>query len=173
MNRGIFVDAAIGGGRERTEAFDEYTWCSEPESPLFRNQLAYILIEKDEFPRASQHLRQALMKLPADDVSAEYLAATASMFAIRIGEIDEGIAGYRKVIATFRRQGNRSQEASAAAYLALEAARAGVPSASEFIKQAEDLAKDLRFAPDCKVVLQRAKRWQEPVEHRLHVSESG
>jgi tetratricopeptide (TPR) repeat protein len=142
----------------------------EPESLLFRNHLAYALIEKGEYPRASQILRQALLKKQLDDVPAEYLAATASMLAMRLGEIEEGIAGYKKVIATFKRQGNKNLEASAAAYLALEAARAGSASTSEFIKQAEDLAKDLRYAPDCKVVLQRAKRWQAAVEHRLRVS---
>lgn len=142
----------------------------EPESLLFRNQLAYALIEKGEFPRAAQILRQALIKKQTDDVPAEYLAATASMLSMRLGEIDDGIAGYRAVIATFKRQGNKNMEASAAAYLALEAARAGSTSASELIKQAEDLAKDLHYAPDCKVVLQRAKRWQAAVEHRLRVT---
>jgi hypothetical protein len=34
MNRGISVDAAIGGGRERTEAFGEYIWCSEIEAAV-------------------------------------------------------------------------------------------------------------------------------------------
>jgi hypothetical protein len=92
------------------------------------------------------------------------------MLAMRLGEIEEGIAGYKKVIATFKRQGNKNLEASATAYLALEAARAGSASTPEFIKQAEDLAKDLRYAPDCKIVLQRAKRWQAAVEHRLRVS---
>jgi tetratricopeptide (TPR) repeat protein len=141
----------------------------EPDSLLFRNHLAYALIEKGEYPRATQILRQALIKRP-DDVSAEYLAATTSMLSMRLGEIEDGIAGYKAVIAAFRRQGNKNLEASAAAYLALEAARAGSESASEFIKQAEELAKDLRYAPDCKVVLQRAKRWQAAVEHRLRTS---
>jgi tetratricopeptide (TPR) repeat protein len=141
----------------------------EPDSLLFRNHLAYALIEKGEYPRATQILRQALIKKP-DDVSAEYLAATASMLSMRLGEIEDGIAGYKAVIAAFRRQGNKNLEASAAAYLALEAARAGSDSASEFIKQAEELAKDLRYAPDCKVVLQRARRWQAAVEHRLGTS---
>jgi len=94
------------------------------------------------------------------------------MLLIRLGDIEDGIAGYRKVIAAFKRQGNRNLEASAAAYLALEAARAGLPTTSEFIKQAEELAKDLRYAPDCKVVLRRAKRWQAAVEHRRRVSET-
>ena len=71
-------------------------------------------------------------------------------------------------------QAAREQEprpkASAAAYLALEAARAGSASASEFIKQADDLAKDLRYAPDCKVVLQRAKLWQAAVDLRLRAA---
>ncbi|MEY9403685.1 tetratricopeptide (TPR) repeat protein [Bradyrhizobium japonicum] len=142
----------------------------EPESLLFRNHLAYALIEKGDYARASQLLRQALIKKQADEMPAEYLAATASMLSMRLGEIDEGIAGYKAVIATFKRQGNKNMEASAAAYLALEAARAGIASASEFIKQAEDLAKDLRYAPDCKVVLQRAKRWQAAVEHRLRAT---
>jgi len=143
----------------------------EPESLLFRNHQAYALIEKGEYVRASNILRQALQKR-ADEVSAEYLVATASMLLIRLGDIEDGIAGYRKVIAAFKRQGNRNLEASAAAYLALEAARAGLPTTSEFIKQAEELAKDLRYAPDCKVVLRRAKRWQAAVEHRRRVSET-
>lgn len=142
----------------------------EPESLLFRNHLAYALIEKGEYPRATRILRQALIKKQTDDVAAEYLAATTSMLAMRLGEIEEGIAGYRKVIATFKRQGNRNLEASAAAYLALEAARAGLPPAPVFIKQAEELAKDLRYAPDCKIVLQRAKNWQAAVEHRLRAA---
>lgn len=143
----------------------------EPESLLFRNHLAYALIEKGEYPRASQILRQALIKKQADDLPAEYLAATASMLAMRLGEIDEGIAGYKKVIATFKRQGSKNLEALAAAHLAFEAARAGSESTTEFIKQAEDLAKDLRYAPECKIVLQRAKRWQAAVEHRRRVSQ--
>lgn len=142
----------------------------EPESLLFRNHLAYALIEKGEYPRATRILRQALIKKQTDDVSAEFLAATASMLAMRLGEIEEGIAGYKRVIATFKRQGNRNLEASAAAYLALEAARAGISSAPEFIKQAEESAKDLRYAPDCKIVLQRARKWQAAVEHRLRAS---
>ena len=142
----------------------------EPESLLFRNHLAYALIEKGEYPRATRILREALIKKQTDDVAAEYLAATASMLAMRLGEIDDGIAGYRKVIAAFRRQGNKNLEASAASYLALEAARAGVPSTPELIKQAEESAKDLRYAPDCKVVLQRARQWQAAVEHRRRAS---
>jgi hypothetical protein len=110
-----------------------------------------------------------LIKRP-NDVAAEYLAATASMLSMRLGEIEDGIAGYKAVISAFKRQGNKNLEASAAAYLALEAARAGSASASEFIKQADDLAKDLRYAPDCKVVLERAKRWQAAVERRLRAA---
>jgi tetratricopeptide (TPR) repeat protein len=142
----------------------------EPDSLLFHNHLAYALIEKGEYPRASQVLRQALIKKQTDDVPAEFLAATASMLAMRLGDIEGGITGYKKVIGTFKKQGNKTLEAFASAYLALEAARAGHTSASEFIKQAEELAKDLRYAPDCKVVLQRAKSWNAAVEHRLRVS---
>lgn len=142
----------------------------EPESLLFRNYLAYALIEKGEYPRAAQILRQALIKKQTDEAPAEYLAATASMLSMRLGEIDDGIAGYRSVIATYKRQGNKNMEASAAAYLALEVARAGSSLTSEFIKQAEDLAKDLRYTPDCKMVLQRARKWQAAVEHRLRLS---
>jgi tetratricopeptide (TPR) repeat protein len=138
----------------------------EPESLLFRNHLAYALIEKGDYPRAAQILRQALIMKQTDDEPAEYLAATASMLSIRLGKIDDGIAGYKAVVATFKRQGNKNMEAAAAAYLALEAARAGSKSATEFIRQAEELAKDLRYAPDCKVVLERAKRWHAAVEHR-------
>lgn len=141
----------------------------EPESILFRNHQAYALIEKGEYVRASVILHQALLKR-SDEISAEYLVATASMLSMRTGDVEGGIAGYRKVIAAFKRQGNRNLEASASAYVALEAARAGIPAASEFIKQAEYLAKDLRYAPDCKVVLQRAKKWQAAIEHRLRVS---
>jgi hypothetical protein len=61
-------------------------------------------------------------------------------------------------------------DSNAAAYLALEAARAGSTSACEIIKQAEELAKDLRYAPVSKVVLQRANRWQAAVEHRIRTS---
>lgn len=142
----------------------------EPESLLFRNHLAYALIEKGEYPRAAQILRQALIKKQSDNTEAEYLAATASMLAMRLGDVQKGIDGYKKVIATFKRQGNKNLEASAAAYLSLEAARAGHESALEFIKQAEDLAKDLRYSPESKVVLQRARKWQAAVEHRLRMT---
>jgi len=29
MNRGIFLDAAIGGSRELAETFGDFIWCSE------------------------------------------------------------------------------------------------------------------------------------------------
>ncbi|MCG6205833.1 hypothetical protein LPW26_14370 [Rhodopseudomonas sp. HC1] len=138
----------------------------EPESLLFRNHLAFALIEKGDYVRASQILRQALIKKQTDDTPAEFLAATASMLAMRLGEVDDGIAGYKKVIATFKRQGNRNLEALASAYLALEAARSGAAAAPEFIKQAEDLAKEMKYQPDCRIVVQRAKIWQAAVEHR-------
>lgn len=142
----------------------------EPESLLFRNHIAYTLIEKGEYPRATHILRQALLKAASGDATAEYLAATASMLAMRLGDIENGVTGYRKVIAAFRKKGNKNAEALATCFLALEAARAGIPSAPEFIKQAEELAKNQRYAPDCRVVIQRAKTWQAAVEHRRRLA---
>lgn len=140
----------------------------EPDSLLFRNHMAYALIEKGEYPRATEILRQALNKKP-DEYAAGYLVATAGMLSMRLGELEEGIASYRAVISLFRKQGNQSAEASATAFLALETARAGSPLAAEFIKQAEDLTKVLRYAPEAKVVLERAKVWQAAVKHRLGI----
>src|SRR6202041_2587002 len=119
----------------------------EPDSPLFRNHMAYALIEKGEYPRATEILRQALNKKP-DEYAAGYLVATAGMLSMRLGDVEEGIASYRAVISVLKKQGNQSAEPSAMAFLALEAARARSPLAAEFIKQAEDLTKVLRYAPE-------------------------
>ena len=88
------------------------------------------------------------------------------MLAIRQGDVDGGINSYKSAMSLFKRQGNSHAEASAAAFLALEVARAGNTMSSTFIKQAEELAKDLRYAPETKVVLERAKRWEAVVGHR-------
>ncbi len=139
----------------------------EPESPLFRNHLAYALIEKGEYVRASQMLGEARRK-NLDGLQAGYLLATTGMLAMRLGDVEDGIASYKSAIAAFKRQGNRASEASATAFLALEAARAESPLAAQFIKEAAELSKDLRYAPEIEIVLGRAKQWQAAVEHRQH-----
>lgn len=142
----------------------------EPDSLVLQNHLAYGLIAKGEFLEASQILRQAMHKNP-EDVSAGYLFATAGMLAIRLGELEAGIASYKSAMSVFKRQGNRGSEASAAAFLALEVARAEGSMSTEFIKQAEELGKDLRYTPESKIVLDRARRWEAAVRHRSNLSD--
>jgi tetratricopeptide (TPR) repeat protein len=135
--------------------------CDTAKELLLRSNL-----DRLGYPRATQILRQALSKKP-DEYSAGYLVATAGMLSMRLGNVEDGIASYRAVISAFKKQGNQSAEASATAFLALEAARAGSPLAVEFIKQAEDLTRILRYAPEAKVVLERAKVWQAAVALRI------
>ena len=137
----------------------------DPESLLLRNQLAYALIAKGELLEASQIIRMAMLKR-SENGAGVYLLATAGMLALRLGERETGIAGYRAAMAVFKRQGDRSSEAAAAAFLALEAARAGDSASAEFINQARELSKDLRYSPEVKIVLDRAKRWEAAVRLR-------
>jgi hypothetical protein len=106
-----------------------------------------------------------LQKEP-DDFSLGILRATTGMLAIRTGAIEGGIASYKASISLFKRLGNQAAVASATAYLALEVSRAGAPQANESIKEAEELIKDLRYAPEVGVILERAKRWNAAVQHR-------
>jgi tetratricopeptide (TPR) repeat protein len=137
----------------------------DPDSLLLQNHLAYGLIAKGEFIEASQILRHAMFKKTEDQYMG-YLLATAGMLMIRLGDLEPGIASYKSAISVFKRQGNRGSEASAAAFLALEVTRAEGSMSDEFIKQAEDLSKDLRYTPENKIVLDRAKRWRFAVRHR-------
>jgi hypothetical protein len=107
-----------------------------------------------------------------DDYSAGFLLATTGMLALREGDIETGISRYQSAMSLFKRQGNRASEASAAAFLALEVTRAGSDKSDAFIKQAEELTKDLRYAPEAKVVLERAKRWNAAVRHRQGLSDT-
>jgi tetratricopeptide (TPR) repeat protein len=137
----------------------------EPDSTALRNHLAYALIANSDYKEATQILRQTLAKHP-NDFSVGFLLATTGMLALRQGDIETGIARYQSAMTLFKRQGNQASEASAAAFLALEAARAGSEKSDAFIKQAEELTKDLRYAPEAKVILERAKRWSAAVRHR-------
>jgi tetratricopeptide (TPR) repeat protein len=145
--------------------------CVEPDSTPLRNHLAYALIANNEYPEAAQILRQTMSKRP-DDYSIGFLLATTGMLALRQGDIETGILRYQSAMTLFKRQGNRPSEASAAAFLALEVARAGSEKSDAFIKQAEELTKDLRYAPEAKVVIERAKRWNAAVRHRQALSDA-
>ncbi len=137
----------------------------DPESTVLRNHLAYALIANDECPEAAQILRQTMSKHP-DSYSIGFLLATTGMLAIRQGDIDTGISRYQSAMTLFKRQGNQASEASAAAFLALEVSRSGSEKSDAFIKQAEELTKDLRYAPEAKIVIDRAKRWNAAVKLR-------
>ena len=106
------------------------------------------------------------MQKDPDEFSLDILRATTGMLAIRTGEIEGGIDSYKASISLFKRRGNQAAVASARAYLALEASRAGAPQAREYIKEAEESIKDLRYAPEAGVILERAKRWNAAVQHR-------
>lgn len=137
----------------------------DPESTTLRNQLAYALIASEKYLEAAKLLQQALQKDP-DEFSLGILRATTGMLAIRTGEIEGGITSYKASISLFKRLRNQAAVASARAYLALEASRAGAPQAHEYIKEAEESIKDLRYAPEAGVILERAKRWNAAVQHR-------
>jgi tetratricopeptide (TPR) repeat protein len=137
----------------------------QPDSTVLQNHLAYILIANNEYPEAARILRQTMSKHP-DDYSEGFLLATTGMLALRLGDIETGISRYQSAMSLFQRQGNRASEASAAAFLAFEAARAGSEKSDALIRQAEDLTKNLRYAPEARVVLERAKRWNAAVRHR-------
>jgi tetratricopeptide (TPR) repeat protein len=143
----------------------------EPDSIVLQNHLAYALIANNEYPEAAQILRQTMLKQP-DDYSLGFLLATTGMLALRQGDIEIGISRYQSAMSLFKRLGNRASEASAAAFLALEAARAGSEKSDAFIKQAEELTKDLRYAPEARVVLDRAKRWNAAVRYRQGPSDA-
>ncbi len=137
----------------------------DPESLVLRNNLAYGLIAKGELIEGSQLLRQAMLKVKGE-ISPGYLLATGGMLAIRLGDLEAGIAGYKSAMSVFKREGNRIAEAAAAAFLALEVARAEGAMSNVFIKQAEAMSKDLRYSPEIKIVLDRAKRWEAVVRQR-------
>lgn len=157
--------AIMLGHTDQAAALTERGLALDPGSSLLTNHLAYCLIDSGEYARAAAILREALRKGP-DELAAGYLAATAGMLAIRIGEVADGIAGYKSAIALFKRHGNRGAEALAASFLALETARAESSLSAEFLKEAEELAKDLRYSPENKIVLSRAKKWQTAVDQR-------
>jgi Flp pilus assembly protein TadD len=138
----------------------------EPDSAALRNHLAYALIANDEFPKASKILHQTISKHP-DEYSIGFLMATMGMLTIRQGDVETGISHYQTAMSIFKRLGNQASEASAAAFLALEVARAGGPKSDALIKQAEELTKNLRYAPESKIVLDRAKSWNAAVKHRV------
>jgi hypothetical protein len=95
------------------------------------------------------------------------------MFALRLGQIEEGIKQYRKAVSYFRRSGNSVAEGLALAYFAQEAARADVPTAVAILKEAKDACKKLRHVPETHIVLRRAEAWLGAVAHRkLHAPAS-
>jgi hypothetical protein len=69
-------------------------------------------------------------------------------------------------MSNFKRLGNRGAEASAAAFMAFEVARAGDGRAAELVQQAEELAKNLKYVPEVPVLIRRAKQWNAVVQHR-------
>jgi tetratricopeptide (TPR) repeat protein len=143
----------------------------EPDSTVLQNHLAYVLIANNEYEAAAQILRQTMLK-HTDDYPAGFLLATTGMLALRQGDIETGILRYQSAMSLFKRQGNQAAEASAAAFLALEVTRTGSEKSDAFIKQAEELTKNLRYAPEAKVVLERAKHWNAAMRHRQELSDA-
>jgi hypothetical protein len=58
------------------------------------------------------------------------------------------------------------RQPTSAAFLALEVSHFGSEKSDAFIQQAEELTKDLRYAPEAKIVIDRAKRWNVAAKHR-------
>jgi tetratricopeptide (TPR) repeat protein len=137
----------------------------DPDSEALQNHLAYVLIANQEYPEAAQILRQTMSKHP-NGYKAGFLHATFGMLAIRQGDMEAGVSRYLSAMSLFQREGNQAAEASAAAFLALEVTRTGSDKSDTFIKKAEDLTKNLRYAPEARVVIARAKRWNAAIKHR-------
>lgn len=158
--------AAIALDRPQVaRAHSEKGLARDPDSLILHNHLAYALIELDLFQEASRVIQHALSHRPGG-VSVGSLIATAGMLAIRQGMLKEGERLYGQAIAFFKKSGNQQLEALASAYLAREISRAGAPNASALLAEAERLYKNLRFLPEAKVVIDRARHWQEAVRHR-------
>jgi tetratricopeptide (TPR) repeat protein len=158
--------AAIALDRPQVaRAHSEKGLARDPDSPILHNHLAYALVELELFQDASRVIQHALSQRPGG-VYVGSLIATAGMLAIRQGMLKEGERLYGQAIAFFKKSGNQPLEALASAYLAREMSRAGASNASALLGEAERLCKDLRFLPEAKVVIDRARHWQGAVRHR-------
>ncbi len=157
--------AITSGNLELALRFSKEGLAVDPDSVILQNHLAYALIDGGQYEEAAQVLLQTSAKSP-DKYSVAFLLATAGMLDIRLGKLESGIEKYKSAMLHFRRLENYSAEASAAAFLAYEVARANSEKADEYIAQAEKLSKDLRYAPEAKVLLTRAKNWKAAMLHR-------
>jgi hypothetical protein len=92
------------------------------------------------------------------------------MFALRIGETEEGVRRYREAISFLKRTENLTSAAIALAYFAIESARAGLPNAPAVFKEASEFCKDLKFVPEVKIVLARAETWLGATAQRREVT---
>jgi hypothetical protein len=88
------------------------------------------------------------------------------MFALRIGQTEEGVRQYRRAISYFKRSENLTGEALARAYFAFESARARLPDAEATFNEAKEFSRNIQYVPDVKVVLGRAEALVGAIKHR-------
>lgn len=150
-------------------AHSENGLARDPDSEILQNHVAYALIELESFKEAARVIQNALSKR-RDSIFVGSLMATAGMLAIRQGMLKEGEHMYSEAVAFFRKCGNQPLAALASAYLAREMSRAGASNAAELLAEAERLCKNLRFLPEAKIVIERARHWQAAVRHRQELS---
>jgi tetratricopeptide (TPR) repeat protein len=127
------------------------------DDALLCNNKIFVLVALGRYEEPIPILDRCVKILSSD--SAGPLGATAGMFALRVGETEEGVRRYREAISFFKRTENLTSVAIALAYFAKESARAGLPNAHAVFKEASEFSKDLKFVPEAKIVLAQAEVW--------------
>ncbi|MBA3904854.1 MAG: hypothetical protein C0522_14465 [Rhodocyclaceae bacterium] len=84
------------------------------------------------------------------------MAANIGLCAFRSGKVQEGLAAYRRAIEGFMKMHAPAESASARAYLAREAAMAGLPEAGKLLVEAEDALRPFKTA-EAQLIIRRLR----------------
>lgn len=145
--------AAVGLEDYRLAAgFTELGLSANPDDPVLLNNLAFELASADEAERAKgvfgritpELIRSASLSAEARSSLPVVLSATAGLIAFRLGDTDQGRAGYEQALQLARRQKNQWYEAGALLYFARERARLREADAAALLGEAEPLVRALR-----------------------------
>jgi tetratricopeptide (TPR) repeat protein len=134
----------------------------DPESQALINVLAFSHASLGELSHARRYAHLKRVKNPTSYLDL-VMEANRGLIAFRSGDITEGIARYKYVESTFRRQNMIIPSASALVYLAREGTIARQAESKQWLSEAKARIKDLS-APEveCAIALLEARQIAAP-----------
>lgn len=161
--------AGHAGDLRTAEVLAREGLAKRPNSPNLLNCLAYALASSDRPEEAERYLKQ--VRVTEADRLGPLSTANRGLIEFRKGNIDEGIALYRKAISDFNRLGLKTSSAHARVYLAREASLSQIPDAAKFLSEAQVAMKPFANSEAIGVLRDlEIKAGQQPSDIPTHIS---